>query len=124
MPGNPTPAGMCGLPSNGTGDRTSAFNSKPEAPLALQAVIDRVRARHLVVSFNNEGYFTRDALEAMLPRRGDVVVLEHDFRRYVGAQIGIYNPQGEKVGHVGHLRNTEYIFVVSDSPAALRALSA
>lgn len=105
-------------------DRTSAFNSKPEAPLAMQAVIDRLQARHLVVSFNNEGYFTRAAMEAMLRTRGEVLVLEHDFRRYVGAQIGIYNPQGEKVGNVGHLRNTEYIFIVSDSPAALRSLAA
>jgi adenine-specific DNA-methyltransferase len=105
-------------------ERTSAFNSKPEAPLAMQAVIDRVRARHLVVSFNNEGYFTRAAIEAMLRARGEVLVLEHDFPRYVGARIGIYNPRGEKVGSVGHLRNTEYIFVVSDDPAALRRLAA
>jgi adenine-specific DNA-methyltransferase len=101
-------------------DRVSAFNSRPEAPLAMQAVIDRVRARHLVVSFNNEGYFTRAEMEAMLRPRGHVVVLEHDFRRYVGAQIGIYNPQGAKVGSVGRLRNVEYIFIVSDTPAALR----
>jgi adenine-specific DNA-methyltransferase len=30
-------------------------------------------------------------------------VIENDFKRYVGAQIGIYNPQGEKVGKVSHL---------------------
>lgn len=103
-------------------DRASAFNSRPSAPFAMQSVIDRVRARHLVVSFSNEGYFTRAAMEAMLRTRGEVLVLEHDFRRYVGAQIGIYNPQGAKVGAVSHLRNVEYIFIVSDSPAALRAV--
>jgi adenine-specific DNA-methyltransferase len=30
----------------------------------------------------------------------------------VGAQIGIYNPSGEKVGRVSHLRNKEVLFIV------------
>ena len=30
------------------------------------------------------------------------------------AQIGIYSPNGKKVGRVSHLRNKEYLFVVSD----------
>jgi adenine-specific DNA-methyltransferase len=47
----------------------------------------------------------------MLGERGEVRVLEHDYQRYVGAKIGIYNPQGEKVGKVGRLRNVEYLFV-------------
>ncbi len=34
-------------------------------------------------------------------------------RRYVGAQIGIYNPQGEKVGRVGRLHNNEYLYLVA-----------
>ena len=34
--------------------------------------------------------------------------------RYVGAKIGIHNPRGEKVGTVGRLTNTEYLFVASE----------
>jgi hypothetical protein len=37
------------------------------------------------------------------------------FKRYVGAQIGIYNPQGAKVGAVSHLRNKEFLYVVTRS---------
>ena len=44
--------------------------------------------------------------------RASVVTLARDGRRYVGAQIGIYNPQGRKVGTVSHLRNTEYLYLV------------
>jgi adenine-specific DNA-methyltransferase len=40
----------------------------------------------------------------------DVVAIEA--RRYVGARIGIYNPQGEKVGAVGKLTNHELLYVV------------
>jgi adenine-specific DNA-methyltransferase len=43
-----------------------------------------------------------------------VGVVAVDFKRYVGAQIGIHNPNGEKVGRVSHLRNKEYFFVVSE----------
>ena len=40
-----------------------------------------------------------------------VVPLSFDSKRYVGAQIGIHNPSGEKVGKVSHLRNLEYVVV-------------
>ncbi len=92
--------------------RSSPFNSRPRFLDAMRAVIARVRARWLVVSFSDEGYVTREAMEAMLATRGEVRVIEHDYKRYVGAQIGIYNPAGEKVGRVGHLRNREFLFVV------------
>jgi adenine-specific DNA-methyltransferase len=65
----------------------------------------------LVVSFNDEGFITREQMEELLSARGPVRVVASDFKRYVGAQIGIHNPQGVKVGTVGRLRNTEYLFV-------------
>jgi adenine-specific DNA-methyltransferase len=77
-----------------------------------------VRAPHLVVSFSDEGFLAREELEAMLASRGHVRVVATDFKRYVGAQIGIYNPSGEKVGKVSHLRNKEMLFVVSEDRAA------
>lgn len=100
--------------------RGSAFNSRLDAAAAMKAVIENARARHLVVSFSNEGYFSRSEMESMLQTRGDVLVMEYDFRRYVGARIGIFNPRGQKVGKVGHLRNKEYIYVVSSSSGVIR----
>ena len=91
--------------------RASAFNRRREHRAALQDVIDRVRARHLVVSFSDEGYLTPDEITAMLAQRGDVRVVEVDYKRYVGAQIGIYSPQGVKTGSVGKLRNRELLFI-------------
>jgi adenine-specific DNA-methyltransferase len=94
--------------------RSSVFNSRPESGPALRRVLRDVRARSLVVSFNNEGYFNRKQIEDMLRARGEVFVIEQDFKRYVGAQIGIYNPSGEKVGQVSHLRNKELLYIVSE----------
>ncbi|MBK8236060.1 MAG: DNA adenine methylase [Deltaproteobacteria bacterium] len=93
-------------------ERTSAFNSKPNAAAAITGLVDRVRARFVVLSFNSDGYFTREGMETLLRGRGLVAVHEHDTKRYVGAQIGIYDPLGRKVGRVGALRNKEFLFVL------------
>ncbi len=95
-------------------ERQSDFNSRARCRAALARIVAALRVRHLVVSFSNEGFVSRDEMEALLATRGPVTVIERDGRRYVGAQIGIYNPRGEKVGRVSHLRNTEYVFVVTD----------
>lgn len=95
--------------------RKSEYNSKKTIHSALQGVIDSLDVKYLVISFNNEGFINREEMEAMLAGKGEVVVLEKDFKRYVGAQIGIYNPSGNKVGQVSHLRNKEFIFVAGPS---------
>jgi len=51
-------------------------------------------------------------------------MLAFDSKRYVGAQIGIYNPSGHKVGNVSHLRNTEYVFVAGPSDEVAAAAAA
>ncbi len=93
--------------------RTSVFNSRPQSLDAMRRLVREARARHLVVSFSNEGHIAREDMEALLGERGPVTVLEADYKRYVGAQIGIYNPGGEKVGQVSHLRNKEYLYLVT-----------
>ncbi|MGI9012763.1 MAG: DNA adenine methylase [Phycisphaerales bacterium] len=93
-------------------DRKSDFNSKRKAIDALRHFFAAVDCRYLVVSFSNEGYVSREEMETMLELHGDVYIVEKDHKRYVGAQIGIYNPSGELVGKVSHLRNKEYIYVV------------
>jgi len=40
----------------------------------------------------------------------------------IGAQIGIYNPQGKKVGAPGRLRNKEYLFVVAQDARSKKAI--
>ncbi len=100
-------------------ERRSAFNSKRLFLKTLKETLASLRARFLLVSFNDEGYLTREEMETLLSSRGKVLTLEHDFKRYVGAQIGIYNPSGAKVGKVHHLRNKEYLYLVT--PDALRS---
>ncbi len=93
-------------------ERSSDFNSRVRTLPTLERLVSMLRARYLVVSFNDEGFVSREAMEILLARRGPVTVHAHDYKRYVGAQIGIHNPLGEKVGTVSHLRNQEFLYVV------------
>jgi adenine-specific DNA-methyltransferase len=88
----------------------SVFNDRRAMPGALAGVIRAVDAELVVVSYNNESWVAIDELEAACRDRGGAVAtLAFDSRRYVGAQIGIHNPDGKKVGQVSHLRNVEYV---------------
>jgi adenine-specific DNA-methyltransferase len=100
-------------------DYRSDFNSKKRIVDAFAALIANARARYMLVSFNNEGYLSYEQLCELLSVRGEVASVEVDYKRYVGAQIGIYNPRGEKVGRVSHLRNREYLFLAGPDALAI-----
>jgi adenine-specific DNA-methyltransferase len=89
----------------------SPFNSRPRFRDALAEVVRAVRARVLVLSYNDEAWVSLDELVELCAPRGAVAVLEFDSARYVGARIGIHDPSGRRVGRVGRLRNLEYLLV-------------
>jgi adenine-specific DNA-methyltransferase len=89
----------------------SPYNSKVNAGAAFDDLLARLSAPWLLVSFNNEGFHDPDHVRSVLGEHGYVASLEIDFKRYVGAQIGIHSPSGEKVGAVSHLRNKELLFL-------------
>ena len=93
--------------------RKSIFNSRKKAKESLRNVIYSARAKVILLSFSNEGFYTEAELLELTQEKGYVAVLRRPHKRYVGAQIGIYNPRGEKVGEVSHLQNEELLFVIS-----------
>jgi len=101
--------------------RKSRFNSKRHIRAALQEVVDGLRCPWIVASFSDEGFLAADDVKDLLSSRGHVAVVEVSFKRYVGAQIGIHNQLGEKVGEVSHLHNTERLFVAGPDRASVEA---
>jgi adenine-specific DNA-methyltransferase len=93
-------------------ERGSAFNRRGSIAGAFAAVLERVRARRIVVSFNDEGYLELERLRELLATRGEVSEASVDHPRYIGHRLGIYNPEGVKVGTPGPARNREHLFVV------------
>ena len=102
----------------------SDFNSKLTMPVALAEVVSRIDATVVVVSCNDESWLGRDDLLEMCAGRGHVELLEFDSKRYVGAQIGIHDPAGQKVGQVSHLRNVERLAVCGPRAEVLGAVDA
>lgn len=90
----------------------SDFNSKKKFKLTLKAVLDGLKSRHIIMSFSNEGFIDGEDLEDLLSTYGKVTILGTDYKRYVGAQIGIYNQKGAKVGQIKNLHNKEFLYVV------------
>lgn len=102
----------------------SPFNRKRHMPCVFRDVIENAQATWAVVSYNNESWVSPSDIASWLAARyGDVLTLDFDFTRYIGAKIGIYNPRGERVGRVSHVRNLEHIFVAgpADGLARVRA---
>ena len=104
----------------------SPFNSRRTMATALTQLITDARAGMLLVSYNDEAWITPEAIIGWLRDAGHerVELLAFDSRRYVGARIGIYNPQGQRVGNVSHTRNTEYVFVAGPNDRVAAAVAA
>ena len=100
----------------------SVFNSRREMPTALREVVTRAAADVVVVSYNDEAWVSPADIATWLEEAGhaEVRMLAFDSKRYVGAQIGIHDPQGRKVGKVSHLRNVEYL-IIAGSPEHVAA---
>ena len=102
----------------------SAFNSRPSIHRALGALLETVRARLVILSYNDESWVALDDLVALCAVRGAVRVLAFDSPRYVGARIGIHDPAGRKVGMVGRLHNVEYLLLAGAQAEVDRAAGA
>ncbi len=102
----------------------SAFNSRRTMPAAMAELIGAARAEVVLMSYNDEAWITPEAITGWLRDAGHqrVELLAFDSKRYVGAQIGIYNRVGQKVGQVSHTRNTEFVFVAGPDDRVASAL--
>ncbi len=107
-------------------DTRSVYNSRRTMPAALADLLTRVRADVVVVSYNDESWITAEEMTGMLRDAGheEVRLLGFDRKRYVGAQIGIHNPAGQRVGEVGRRRNVEYLFVAGPRARVEAAIAA
>ncbi|MFI5372910.1 MAG: DNA adenine methylase [Candidatus Eisenbacteria bacterium] len=101
-------------------ERGSAFNRRGGIEDAFRAVIAAVRARWLLVSFNDEGHLGLDTVRDILGAQGGLTEQSMEHPRYIGHRIGIYNPKGVRVGEPGRSRNREHLFMVDRAVAPAR----
>ena len=102
----------------------SVFNRRRLMPDALARVIRAVDAgRRRVVQRRVVGRASTSCATCA-PCTATSQMLAFDSRRYVGAQIGIHNPQGEQVGTVSHVRNQEYVVIAGGRTDVRRLIDA
>ncbi len=102
----------------------SPYNSRRQASDALADLLGALQAPWLLLSLSNEALHDREQVREWLAPHGHVGVIEVSSKRYIGAQIGIHNPAGERVGAVSHLTNSELLFLVGpDRVLVERALA-
>ena len=102
----------------------SDYNRRRESWSALAGLVEALSPPLMLVSFSDEGFHEPSDVGSLLAGRGHVRPLAFDFERYVGAKIGIHNPNGDRVGRVSHLRNTEHLFVVGPDADVVAAAAA
>lgn len=98
----------------------SVFNRRREAPAAMAALVSRLKAEVVLISGSDEGWIPVEDLADMASGCGAVEVLAFDSRRYIGSQIGVFDPQGKKVGIAGRARNTEFLVVAGPAKVVSR----
>jgi adenine-specific DNA-methyltransferase len=102
----------------------SPFNSKKTMADALETLITQLQCETLILSYNNESWLSRDQLEHICGSKGAVRVLDFDFKRYVGSQIGVYNKVGVKVSEPKHARNIEHLVIAGPKDIVARMANA
>jgi adenine-specific DNA-methyltransferase len=101
----------------------SPFNSKKTMSKALAQLVDDLKCETMVLSYNNESWLSRDDLMDIASKRGHVEIVDFDFKRYVGSQIGVFNKAGQRVGNPGAKRNIEHIVIAGEKETVKRMLA-
>ncbi len=66
--------------------RRSAYNRRAEALAALTHLVTAVPAKFLLISFNSQGFISREAMLAMLSGVGKTTVLETEYNAFRGSR--------------------------------------
>mgnify|MGYP000090028898 FL=1 len=106
-----------------TPEMKSPFNSKKTMAKALAQLIEDLKCETMVLSYNNESWLSRADLMDIASKRGHVEIIDFDFKRYVGSQIGVFNKAGQKVGVPGAKRNIEHIVIAGEKATVKRMVA-
>ncbi len=96
---------VSGIPDNWN---RSAYNKKQYAYKALSDLVNDIKAKYILISFNSEGFITLDEMKNMLQKSGKVQVLETSYNTFRGCRnLSSLAEQGARDIHV-----TEYLYLL------------
>jgi adenine-specific DNA-methyltransferase len=74
---------VSGIPENWN---RSCYNQGHRALSALSSLVERVRAKYVLISFNSEGFIGPEEMQGMLKRLGSVEVMERTYNTFRGSR--------------------------------------
>lgn len=80
----------------------SAYNKKKKVAAVFSELVKNVRAKYVLISFNSEGFISKDEMIELLSACGQVRVLESEYNAFRGSR----NLSGREI----HVK--EYLFLV------------
>lgn len=64
----------------------SMYNKRQHAAASLESLVDKLRAKFLVISFNSEGFITQNEMAALLGRYGKLEIMETKYNTFRGSR--------------------------------------
>ena len=96
---------VSGIPDNWN---RSAYNKKQYAYSALSELVENIKAKYVLVSFNSEGFISLDEMKEMLKKTGKVQVLEIPYNTFRGCRnLTNLAENGDRNIHI-----TEYLYLL------------
>ena len=74
---------VSGIPENWN---RSAYNKRNHAMHALTRLVENIKAKYVLISFNSEGFITIDQMQKMLVRFGKLEILEKKYNAFKGSR--------------------------------------
>jgi adenine-specific DNA-methyltransferase len=66
--------------------KRSAYNKKPQAAVAMQDLVEKIKAKYLLISFNSEGFITLAEMLSILQKVGKTQVLQAEYNAFRGSR--------------------------------------
>ena len=89
----------------------SLWNSSKYALTAFKQVVELLKSKYVVMSFNSTGYLSKQQIEDTLGKKYSIRTYAIEHPAYIGHKIGISNKSGVKVGTPSSSHVTEFLFV-------------
>lgn len=83
---NQEPAEVSTVSGIARGWQRSNYNRRSEALCALTDLVDQTKASHLLISYNSEGFISRDQFDQTLRKHGRVEVIETVYNTFRGSR--------------------------------------
>jgi adenine-specific DNA-methyltransferase len=64
----------------------SVYNKRRDAPQALEDLLGKLKAKFLLLSFNSEGFISRQEIKSILERHGRVEIFEKPYNAFRGSR--------------------------------------